>query len=140
MSTTRKKARKKPKADAPTIKDFMSAVGFRLDCGYEFQWECYGDEACGIGWTKEDNSASAGIVYDKKTHVVYELSVWDDLNDTVLVWMRPGFKARHDRESIRRGFDPRMAYDLVKRRLASPSKCFSLLKALMKRKLHERRI
>lgn len=135
MSTTKKRSRRKPKADSPTIKDFVSAVGFRLDCGYEHLWECYGPDACGIGWTKDDLSASSGIVYDMKTHVVYEMSVWDEMNGRYLRWIRPGFGDRYRRESIRRGHDPDVAVDKSRFKKASPAECLSALKKLVRRKL-----
>jgi hypothetical protein len=116
------------------IKDFSVAVGFRFDCGYEFLWDCYGSEACGIGWTKDDLSASAGIVYDGKTHVVYEMDVWDTANDVVLRWTRRGFGARRDRESRQRGHDPRIAMDKTRFRDASPAECLNLLRTLVRRK------
>jgi len=121
------------------IRDFSVAVGFRFDCGYEFLWDCYGPEACGIGWTKDDLSASAGIVYDAKTHVVYEMSVWDTANNIVLRWTRRGFGARRDRESRERGHDPRIAIDKTRFRDSNPDECLSLLQKLVRRRPSEKR-
>lgn len=118
----------------PTIKDFSVAVRFGFDCGYEYLWSCYGRDACGLGWSKEDLSASAGIVYDEKTHEVYELSVWDCRNDVVLRWIRNGFKAKYYRESRERGHDPRRAIDKTRFTEASPKECLALLKRLVRRK------
>lgn len=118
-----------------TIKDFVQAVGFKLDGGHEYLWRCYGDYAFGLGWTKEDLSASAGIVYDEKTKAVYEMSVWDDNGKAVLRWIRPGFRARHDRESRERGFDPNIAVDRTRFKTATPSDCISAVKKLVRRKI-----
>ena len=112
----------------------MKAVRFRIDCGFEYLWDCYGADSCAIGWTKGDLSASAGIVYDMKTHVVYEMSVWDETGERYLRWIRPGFGGRHRRESIRRGHDPNVAIDKSRFKKANPADCLSELKKLVRRK------
>lgn len=132
----RKSTSRKTKARVPTIKDFSTAVGFKFDCGYEYLWSCYGESACGLDWTKEDLSASAVIVYDAKTHVVYEMSVWDNSNNDIRRWIRPGFGGRYRRESIRRGHDPNVAVDKTRFKKSSPVECLSLLKKLVRRESH----
>jgi hypothetical protein len=117
-----------------SIRRFIQAVRFNIDCGYEFLWDCYGQNAAGVGWTKEDNSASAGIVYDTKTHVVYELSVWDTENELVLLWTREGFRKARLKEYKSRNLNPRIAYDKVRFVEATPKRCLSLLEKLIRRK------
>jgi hypothetical protein len=117
-----------------TIKDFVQAVNFKLDGGYEYLWSCYGIDAFGLGWTSADLSASAGMIYDDKTGVVYELSVWDDRQNFVLRWIRPGFRAKHDRESREKGFSPNVAIDKKRFRDSSPSECLAAIKKLLRRK------
>ena len=117
-----------------SVRRFFQAVDFKVDCGFEYLWDCYGLYAAGIGWEKEDLSASAGIVYDTKTHMVYEMSVWDNKNNLVLLWVDPRFKKDKNREYKERGLDHSIAFDKVKFTKATPSRCFSLLSNLKKRR------
>jgi len=117
-----------------TIKEFLVAVGFRLDCGYEYGWNCYGENSCGIGWESPDASDAAGIVYDSKTHVVYEVQVWDVMNGVARRWIRPGFVSKHHRESRTLGFDPSMSIDKEKFVDSSPAECMDLLRKIVRRK------
>lgn len=118
----------------PTIKDFVSAVGYRLDCGYEYRWDCYGLEACGIGWTSGDAKASAVMIYDAKDGRVFEIGVWDDEAPTVLRWIRRGFGAKYRKESISRGHDPDIAIDRVRFKAVSAEEVIGAVKRLFRRK------
>jgi len=124
-----------------SVKDFVAAVGFKLDCGYEYGWNCYGDNSCGIGWEGSDgsySSDSAGIVYDSKTHIVYEAQVWDVKNGLIRRWIRPGFASKHHRESRALGLDPAVAIDKTKFVESSPAECMALLKKIVRRRSHVR--
>jgi hypothetical protein len=117
-----------------TIKKFINAISFKIDEGCEYLWECYGPDCRQLGWIKPDRSATAGIVYDIKSHVVYEMSVWDDKNNEVWRWIKPGFRKAHDSESWSRGFDPKVAIDKTKFQDLSPRPILDRLK-----KVHRRR-
>lgn len=117
-----------------TIKDFVTAVRFRIGEGAEHLWECFGPEASILDWVKDDNSASGGIVYDSKTHVVYEATAWDTRSEQVWRWNNPAFKKAYRRESKARGHDPDIAYDRVKFQDVPPSELMSRLSALVRRR------
>lgn len=117
-----------------SIRRFFQAVDFKVDCGFEHLWDCYGSNAAGIGWEKQDLSASAGIVYDTKTHVVHEMSVWDNKNNLVLLWISSRFKRARKKEYKERGLNHRIAFDKVKFTETTPGRCFSLLSKLKKRR------
>jgi len=115
-------------------------VSFKIDVGFEYLWSCYGSNTAGIGWEKEDLSASAQIVYDIKTHMVYEMSVWDNHNQVVLRWRSPRFKSAYNKESRARGHDPRIAFDQTMYTETTPKRCLSLLAELRKRRKNVRRV
>lgn len=117
-----------------TIRKFVSAVNFRLNEGCEYLWECYGPDCCQLGWIKPDRSASAGIVYDIKSGVVYEMSVWDEKNNEVWRWIRPEFRKAHDSESWSRGFDPKVAIDKTKFQDVGPRSILNRLKKACSRR------
>lgn len=117
-----------------TIKKFIKSINFKIDEGCEYLWECYGPDCRQLGWTKPDRSATAGIVYDNKSHVVYEMSVWDNKNEEVWRWIRPGFRRAHDRECLSRGFIAKRAIDSVGFQDVSPRIIFDRLKKMYRRR------
>lgn len=132
MTVEKKKKPERP--NFPTIKDFVSAVGYMLDCGYEYRWDCYGPEACGIGWTSGDAKASAVMIYDAKDGRVFEIGVWDDDAPNVLRWIRPGFGAKYRRESRSKGHDPAIAIDRVRFKEVSAEDALVATRRLFRRK------
>ena len=44
------------------IKDFVSSVDYKIGEGYEYRWDCYGQNACGLEWARSDLAASADII------------------------------------------------------------------------------
>ena len=124
--------------DTIEIKDFVTAVRFMLDCGYEYGWNCYGEESCGIGWTAADNKASSLMIYDARDGRVFEVSVWDDEAHSVPRWIRKGFKAKHDREARLLNVDPDIAIDRVRYEDVSADEVLATLKRLVKRKTNGR--
>jgi hypothetical protein len=115
-----------------TIKSFVQAIGFKLGEGYEYQWACHGPNAYGLGW--EGKSATAGIVYDTKSGVVYSMEVWDTLNDKIYRWISPDHVKGVKNEYGERGLNFRVAIDKTKYEDVSPAKALSALKKLVKRR------
>lgn len=118
------------------IKDFMLAVNYEIGEGYEYRWECYGQNACGLDWGKENLSASAVMVYDTKTQEIYEMSVWDCSEEKTKVyrWIKPEYVKKHKKESKERGFKFNIAIDDVKYEETTPAKLLGHLKKLYKSK------
>jgi len=96
-----------------TIKDFMEATGYRIIEGSEYQWSCYGDNAFSLDSWNGDNieGYSAGIVFDTKTQVVYEATVYDYKNNRAYRLHHLDFKTAHYEEAIRRNIDPNEAIE-----------------------------
>ena len=119
-----------------TIKDFVTSINWQIGEGYEYCWECYGQNVCGLDWGKEDLSASAVMVYDTKTNKVYEMSVWDcrDEKTKVYRWIRPEYVKKHKQEAKRRGLKFDIAIDDVKYEETTPGKLLGHLKRLYKGK------
>jgi len=115
-----------------TIKDFVSTVNYQIGEGYEYRWECYGSNACGLEWTRPDLAASASIVYDTKTQEVYEMSVWDcrESRPKIHRWIRPEYIKRHKKESKERGFKFDATVDNDKLVDTTPARLLGHLKRL----------
>lgn len=118
------------------IKDFISAVDYQIGEGYEYQWECYGENAFGLDWTRGDLAASAVIIYDAKTHEVYEMSVWDcrEPRTKPYRWIRPEYLKAYKKESKERGFKVDFAIDRIKYEDTTPARILGHLKRLHKDK------
>jgi hypothetical protein len=117
-----------------TIKEFITAIKFNIGDGFEYQWDCYGKNAYSIGWMKTDRTATASIIYDIDDQKVYQMEVWDELNNKVYRWMRPECEKARKKEAQKRGVNDSIALDSVKYKEVSTSKIMSLLKAIYSRR------
>jgi hypothetical protein len=68
-----------------TIADFIKKIDFEICEVFEYQWDCYGMNTYSIGWQEKKGKSwvSASIVYSSKNQKVYEMSVWDEINNKV---------------------------------------------------------
>jgi hypothetical protein len=117
-----------------TIKEFVTAIKFNLGDGFEYGWNCYGDNAYSIGWMKPDGTATASIVYDIANQKVYQMEVWDETNNRVYRWIHPKYSKAHANEARKLGVNDKIAIDKVMFEEASPSKIMSLLNTMYSRR------
>ena len=96
-----------------TIKDFMETVNYKITEGSDYRWQCWGDNTHSFdSWDGDnDNGYSAGIVFDTKTHVVYETSIFDYKNNRAYRLLNPDFSQAYRDEAISRNIDPDEATD-----------------------------
>jgi hypothetical protein len=98
-----------------TLKDFMETVDYRITEGSEYMWECYGDHAYRLdSWNQDQNGHSVSIVFDTRTHVIYEASAYDYKRNRAYRLINPDFKVAHDDEAQSRDVDADQAWDDVK--------------------------
>jgi hypothetical protein len=78
-----------------TIKDFMECVSYRITEGSNFCWKCYGPNAFNLDyWNGRPNGRdgrSVHVVFDTKTHVVYEMQACDEDAEKSWRWINPDF-------------------------------------------------
>lgn len=60
-----------------TLKDWMSAVNYRITSGGEYGWTCFGPNAHVIDADHPHNGNSSSIVLDRVTDEVYQVTVFD---------------------------------------------------------------
>lgn len=96
-----------------TIKDFMETISYRITDGAEFSWDCYGPNAYILDfWNGEhDNSASVGIVFDRVTHIVYQMEAWDGIRNREYRWIHPAYKDAIVEETKNSGEEFEISYD-----------------------------
>jgi len=98
-----------------TLKDFMETVDYKITEGSEYMWQCYGDHAYRIdSWNQDQNGHSVSIVFDTRTHVIYEASAYDYKRGRAYRLINPDFKFGHDDEAQSRGIEGDQAWDDVK--------------------------
>jgi len=97
-----------------TIKDFMECVSYRITDGAEYQWSCYGPDARSMDYWNGETGAggrTVNMVYDTKTHIVYEMEAWDQSNDRAYRWIHPDYLEEVKAEAESRGVDFEQSFD-----------------------------
>jgi len=81
----------------------------------QFQWSCYGKPAItAILWYRDHNyDWSISVEYGGIEQQVYELEVWDNVNDWYGRWIDPEYKNAYYSEAFERQIEPNMACDGV---------------------------
>jgi hypothetical protein len=97
-----------------TLKDFMETVGYRVTEGSQYMWHCYGEHAYRLDyWNQQQDGHSVSIVFDTRTHVVYEASAYDYANDRAYRLINPDYVEAHRAEARSRDVDEDQAWDDV---------------------------
>lgn len=97
-----------------TIKEFMEIVDYKITEGSEYCWNCYGFDAYRLdSWNQEQDGHTVSIIFDTKTHVVYEATAYDYKRNRAYRMINPDYKAVHDQEAINRDVDSKQAWDDV---------------------------
>jgi hypothetical protein len=98
-----------------TLKDFMETVDYKITEGSEYMWQCYGDHAYRLdSWNQDQDGHSVSIVFDTRTHVIYEASVYDYKRGRAYRLINSDFKVGYDDEAQSRDIDADQAWDDVK--------------------------
>ncbi len=97
-----------------TLKDFMETVDYKVTEGSEYCWMCYGPNAYRLdSWNQEQEGHTVSIVFDTRTHVVYEATAYDYKRERAYRLINPDFKDAHSEESADRGVLENQAWDDV---------------------------
>lgn len=97
-----------------TIKDFMELCDFKITEGSDYTWECFGPDAYRLdSWNQDHNGHTVSIVFDTRTHEVYEASAYDYKRDRAYRLTNPDYAQAHKDEARDRGVDANQAWDDV---------------------------
>lgn len=92
--------------------EFFRACNYSIQEVVDFCWECYGKNAVIVEANYESRdrktgefwiTAGAQMIVDKRTHEVFELSLYDAAKDVAYKWYNPTYSLAHDLEASRRG-------------------------------------
>jgi hypothetical protein len=97
-----------------TLKDFMETVDYKVTEGSDYCWNCYGDNAYRLdSWNQDQEGHSISIVFDTRTHVVYEVSAYDYTCSRAYRLINPDYKSAFEAEAAGRGVMENQAWDDV---------------------------
>lgn len=68
------------------IKNYLSAVNYKIHEGYEYLWKCFGDNVYSLEYFEED-IFSCSCVFDTKTSNVYVLEFWNYKTGQCFRWI-----------------------------------------------------
>lgn len=97
-----------------TVKEFMEICDYKITEGSEYCWQCFGPNAYRLdSWNQEQDGHTVSIVFDTRTHVVYEANAYDYQRNRAYRLINPDFKSAHDNEATERDVDINQAWDDV---------------------------
>jgi hypothetical protein len=97
-----------------TVKDFMEIVDFRITEGGDYCWQCYGPNAYILdSWNQDQDGHTVSIVFDTRSHVVYETCAYDYKHNRAYRLINPDYKSAHSEEARSRDVDFNQAWDDV---------------------------
>ena len=86
-----------------TLKEFMDLVDHRITEGSDFCWECYGPNAYSLSyWNQDHNGHSLSIIFDTRTHEVYEVQAHDYKHNRAYRLINLVYKNEYNNEAIGR--------------------------------------
>jgi hypothetical protein len=97
-----------------TLKDFMQTVDYKVTEGSDYCWNCYGDNAYRLdSWNQDQDGHSISIIFDTRTHVVYEATAYDYSRERAYRLINPDFAEAHSTEAAERDVIENQAWDDV---------------------------
>lgn len=97
-----------------TMQDFMETVGYRITEGTDYGWQCHGDHAYQLDWWNQQHDGhTVSIVFDTRTHTVYQASVCDYAHNRAYRRIHPDFLAAYQAEALHRDQAADQAWDEV---------------------------
>ena len=74
------------------LKDYITAIDYKVTGGTEFQWRCFGDHARYLDADDcegSDGTYSINCVFDSQTQTIYMIEAWDYVLDRQYRWIDP---------------------------------------------------
>lgn len=101
-----------------TVRDFMETVNYRITEGSDYLWQSFGDCAYQLdSWDGQyDDGVSVGIIFDRRTQVVYQMTAHDYKRNKSYRWTHPDYREAYKNEILEKlgSFEKDIAYDNVK--------------------------
>lgn len=85
------------------LTELFQKIEPKITGGTQFCWQCFGPNAQIL-----DIWPDISVVYDTKTQEVYQISVYEDSDDEVLInksWVHPDYQQAYDAEYAKNVYD-----------------------------------
>lgn len=97
-----------------TLKEFMEICDYKITEGSTYTWNCYGPNAYRLdSWNQEQDGHSVSILFDTRTHEVYEVTAYDYKRNRAYRYINPEYREVHSLEAEEREVDIKQAWDDV---------------------------
>lgn len=97
-----------------SLKEFMEIIDYKITEGSEYCWKCYGPNAYRLdSWNQDQEGYTVSIVFDTRTHLIYEANAYDYKQNRAYRLINPDYKFAHDDEASNRDVDVNQAWDDV---------------------------
>jgi hypothetical protein len=97
-----------------TLKDFMETVDYKVTEGSDYCWNCYGPHAYRLdSWNQQQDGHTVAIVFDTRTHVVYEANAYDYKREHAYRLINPEYAETYRNEAAERDVVENQAWDDV---------------------------
>lgn len=98
------------------LKKFLEAVKYKINDGFEYQWDCFGSNAFSVGIERSKKNQfiySSSCIFDTKTQDLYEITFWDYRNEKVFRSIKNSYLKKYKSECKKRNVSFSQAYDFV---------------------------
>jgi hypothetical protein len=95
-----------------SLREFLELIDYRITEGSDYGWQCYGGHAHAIDSTADNYGLT--VIFDRQDQTVYEVTVYDYLNDRAYRMIHPDYQAQHCDEAQERGVAEDQAWDDVR--------------------------
>lgn len=92
-----------------TLKDYLTAIDYKITGGSEFQWDCFGSNARYLDCNDSEfgnGKYSINAIFDGSDQTVYVIEAWDYLNEREYRWINPEYKSSYEHECRLKEIDP----------------------------------
>jgi len=97
-----------------TLKEFMETVDYKITEGSEYCWQCYGSTAYRLdSWNQEHDGHTVGVIFDTRSHVIYEATVCDYKRDRAYRLINPDYQQAYRDEARSKNVMEKQAWDDV---------------------------
>ena len=93
--------------------DIVLITDARISGGSEYMWACYGPHARYLDFSDRDGTECVSVVFDCKTHEVYQVDMHVPGYEQGFVWRNPDHESRYLEECKSRNCEPNLAWDDV---------------------------
>jgi hypothetical protein len=97
-----------------TLKEWMEIVDYRITEGSDYCWQCYGNDVHMLdSWNGEQDGHSFTVIFDTKTHIVYEVQAHDYVHNRAYRMINEDFRKKNKKEAKKRDINKDNAWDDV---------------------------